>query len=133
MKDLRDVSGTVIELLGIETVEVSKDRVVLRMPVTAKTHQPMGMLHGGVSVLLAETAATVGAWMNIDHDRQMAVGIEINASHIRGKRDGTVTATATPRHIGQTTSVWDITITDENDQMICCARCTLAIVAKKNS
>jgi 1,4-dihydroxy-2-naphthoyl-CoA hydrolase len=96
MIDLKNFKGTVMEILGIEHKEVSKDQIVLTMPVTAKTHQPMGSLHGGVSVVLAETAATMGAWMNIDQEKQMVMGIEINANHVRGKRDGTVTATATP-------------------------------------
>jgi 1,4-dihydroxy-2-naphthoyl-CoA hydrolase len=131
MTDLRNFKGTVMELLDIDQLEVTKERVVLTMPVTAKTHQPMGSLHGGVSVVLAETAATMGAWMNIDHEKQMVMGVEINANHVRGKKDGTVKATATPRLIGHTINVWDITISDEKDRLICCSRCTLAIVAKK--
>jgi 1,4-dihydroxy-2-naphthoyl-CoA hydrolase len=131
MIDLKNFKGTVMEILGIEHKEVSKDKIVLTMPVTAKTHQPMGSLHGGVSVVLAETAATMGAWMNIDQEKQMVMGIEINANHVRGKRDGTVTATATPLHIGHAISVWDINITDEQDRLICSSRCTLAIVDKK--
>lgn len=131
MADLKNFQGTVMEALGIEHREVSKDRIVLTMPVTSKTHQPMGSLHGGVSVVLAETAATMGAWMNIDQEKQAVMGIEISASHIRGKRDGTVTATATPLHLGQSTSIWDIRITDEKDRLICSSRCTLAVVDMK--
>ena len=131
MADLMNFNGTIMQLLDIKQLEVTKVRVVLTMPITTKTHQPMGSLHGGASVVLAETAATMGAWMNIDRDKQMVMGIEVNASHLRGKRDGTVTATATPRHIGHATSVWDIAITDEKDRLICCSRCTLAIIAKQ--
>ena len=131
MIDLKNFKGTVMEILGIEHKEISKDQIVLTMPVTAKTHQPMGSLHGGVSVVLAETAATMGAWMNIDQEKQMVMGVEINANHVRGKRDGTVTATATPLHIGHAISVWNIKITDEQDRLICSSRCTLAIVDKK--
>ncbi len=131
MADLKNFKGTVMEILGIECREVSKEKVVLTMPVTPKTHQPMGALHGGVSVVLAETAATMGAWMNIDREKQLAVGIDINANHVRPKRDGTVTATATPVHVGHALSVWDIRITDERDNLVCVSRCTLAVIEQK--
>jgi len=132
MADLRDFKGTVMELLGIEHREVTKEKIVLTMPVTPKTHQPWGCLHGGVSVVLAETAATMGACMNIDQEKQMVMGVEINANHIRGKKDGTVTATATPLHIGRAISIWDVQITDEKDRLICSSRCTLAVVDVKD-
>jgi len=131
MYDLMDFRGTVMELLGIEHREVTKERVVLTMPVTPKTHHPMGALHGGVSVVLAETAATMGAWMNLDRERQLAVGLEINATHVHPKRSGTLTATATPAHLGHAASVWDIRITDEQGRLVCVSRCTLAIVDRK--
>ena len=131
MTDLKDFKGTVIELLGIEHQEVTKEKIVLTMPVTPKTHQPWGSLHGGVSVVLAETAATMGAVMNIDQEKQFAVGLEINANHIRPMRDGILTATATPVHIGRAASVWEIRMTDEKGKLICIARCTMAIVDKK--
>jgi 1,4-dihydroxy-2-naphthoyl-CoA hydrolase len=120
--DLKNFKGTVMEVLGIEYKEVSKDKIVLTMPVTPKTHQPMGSLHGGVSVVLAETAATMGAWMNIDQENQMVMGVEINANHVRGNKDGIVAAIATPLHIGHAISVWDIRITDEKDRLICSSR-----------
>jgi len=131
MTDLRNFKGTVMELLGIEHREVTKEKIVLTMPVTPKTHHPWGSLHGGVSVVLAETAATMGACMNIDPEKQFAVGLEINANHIRPKREGVLTATATPVHIGHAVSVWDIRIIDEKGNLICTSRCTLAIVDKK--
>lgn len=131
MAELRDFKGTVMELLGIEHKEVTREKIVLTMPVTPKTHQPWGFLHGGVSVVLAETAATMGAFMNIDQEKQMVMGVEINANHLRGKKDGTVTATATPLHIGQAISVWNIQITDEKDRLICSSRCTLAVMNVK--
>jgi 1,4-dihydroxy-2-naphthoyl-CoA hydrolase len=131
MIDLKNFQGTVIELLGIELQEVTKEKVVLTMPVTPKTHQPWGSLHGGVSVVLAETAATMGATMNINQEKQLAVGIEINANHIRPKRQGIIIATATPVHIGHAVSIWEIRITDEKENLICISRCTLAIVDKK--
>jgi len=129
--DLKNFKGTVMELLGIEHLEITKEKIVLIMPVPPKTHHPWGSLHGGVSVVLAETAATMGAVMNIDQEKQFAVGLEINANHIRPKRDGILTATATPAHIGHAVSVWDIRIVDEKGNLICTSRCTLAIVDKK--
>ena len=131
MVDLTNFQGTVMELLGVRLSEVTKEKVVLTLPITPKTHQPWGYLHGGVSVLLAETAATMGATMNINQENELAYGIEINANHIRSKREGTLTATATPVHIGHTISVWEISITDELEKLICQSRCTLAIVRKK--
>ncbi len=131
MTDLKNLKGTVMELLGIEYLEITKEKIVLIMPVTPKTHHPWGSLHGGVSVVLAETAATMGAVMNIDQEKQFAVGLEINANHIRPKRDGILTATATPAHIGHAVSVWDIRIIDEKGNLVCTSRCTLAIVDKK--
>jgi uncharacterized protein (TIGR00369 family) len=117
-----------MELLDIHKLEVTKNRVVLRMPVTAKTRQPMGILHGGVSIVLAETAAMIGTWMNIDHEKQMVVEVETSASHIREKRDGAVSATATPLFIDNVISVWDIKIMDEDENLICSSHCTLAII-----
>jgi 1,4-dihydroxy-2-naphthoyl-CoA hydrolase len=119
---------TMLDALGIETVELTKDRVVMTMPVTDATRQPFGILHGGASVALAESAASIGAWLNVDHERQAAVGLEINANHIRSKADGIVTAVATPIHRGRTTMVWDIRITDEEDKLICVSRCTIAVI-----
>jgi uncharacterized protein (TIGR00369 family) len=99
------------------------------MPVGPKVHQPFGILHGGASVALAETVASAGAWMNCDQSRERVVGLEINANHLRGKRDGMITATATPVHVGRRTQVWEIRIADEADKPVCISRCTLAVVA----
>jgi uncharacterized protein (TIGR00369 family) len=114
--------------LGIRFVELAPDRVVATMPVEPRTHQPFGLLHGGASVALAETVASVGAWLNLDQTREAAVGLEINANHLRGKRDGMVTATATPYHRGRTTHVWDVRIEDEDGRPVCVSRCTVAVV-----
>src|SRR2546430_4151965 len=103
---------TLLKTLAIEIVETSKERVVARMPVTPRVHQPFGLLHGGASVALAETAASAGAWMNVDQARERVVGLEINANHLRGKRDGVVTAVATPVHLGRRTQVWEVRIVD---------------------
>src|SRR5688572_20008416 len=102
-----------VEAIGIEFVELNPEKVVATMPVDARTRQPFGLLHGGASAALAETVASVGATLNLDRQKQMAVGIELNANHLRGKRDGVVTATATPLHRGRKTHVWDIRIEDE--------------------
>lgn len=116
----------VIGLLGVEVLELSKERVVMSLPVGPNTHQPGGLLHGGVSALLAESAASFGAAISAGPDHY-AVGIEINASHLRSMVSGTLIATATPARRGRTIHVWDITLADETGRAICDARCTLAI------
>ena len=121
------IEETIIGTLGITFIELSKERVICTMPVDARTRQPVGLLHGGASVVLAETAASIGSVLHIDPQTQFAAGLEINANHVRSKRDGIVTATATPLHIGRTTLVWDIQITDEENKLICVSRCTVAI------
>jgi uncharacterized protein (TIGR00369 family) len=103
------------------------------MPVDDRTRQPYGILHGGASVALAETVASVAALANVDREQFVAVGLEINANHVRAKSDGMVTATATPIHIGRTTQVWDVRIVDESDRLVCVSRCTLAIRAATRS
>lgn len=127
---------TALNVLGIRLTEATRDRVVATMAITSHHHQPMGYLHGGVSVLLAESVASWGSILNIDADRQMAFGLEINANHLRPKREGVLTAVAIPIHRGRTTHIWDIRITDENDKLICVSRCTVAVVeqsAEKSS
>jgi uncharacterized protein (TIGR00369 family) len=121
---------TLLTTLDIEIVETTKERVVARMPVGPKVHQPFGLLHGGASLALAETVASIAAYMNVDRARETAVGIEINANHLRAKRDGVVTATATPLHIGRRTQVVEVRITDEEGRLVCVSRCTLAVVPK---
>ena len=113
--------------IGIEITELTKDRVTATMPVDDRTKQPFGLLHGGASAALAETVASLGAYLNCD-ETQAAVGLELNANHIRGKTDGIVTATATPLHRGRSTHVWEIRIVDEEQKLVCISRCTLAIV-----
>ena len=108
-------------------LEAGSTRVVLRLPVTWKVHQPYGILHGGVSALLAESAASLGGSLAAGPDRQV-VGIEINASHLRSLRDGHLTATATPLRAGRTVQVWSISLTDDEERVICQARCTLAVL-----
>lgn len=125
------MQNKLMEALGMKFVETEKQKVVMTMPVDERTHQPAGFLHGGASVLLAETAASVGGFLNIDQSKQAVFGLEINANHLRSKRSGIVTATATPYHIGRTTMVWDIEITDEDSRLVCISRCTLGVVNQK--
>jgi 1,4-dihydroxy-2-naphthoyl-CoA hydrolase len=119
------------DTLGIEMVELTAERVVATMPVDDRTRQPFGLLHGGASVALAETVASLGGTMNVDLERNAVVGIEINANHLRGKRDGVVTATGTPIHLGRSTHVWHISIVDEEGRQVCVSRCTLAVVPRE--
>jgi 1,4-dihydroxy-2-naphthoyl-CoA hydrolase len=113
--------------LGIEMVELTPGRVVASMPVDERHHQPFGYLHGGVSVVLAETVASVGGFMNCPPGK-VAFGSEINASHVRPKRSGTLTAVGIPAHVGRRSQVWEVRITDEEDRTVCVSRCTVAIV-----
>lgn len=114
--------------LGMELVELTPERVVITMPVDERTHQPFGLLHGGASVALAETAVSIGGWRNVDPTRFATVGLEINANHLRAKRSGVVKAVAVPIHRGRTTQVWTVEITDEDGRLVCVSRCTLAVV-----
>lgn len=123
-------SRTLADAIGIELRTLEPERVVATMPVDERTRQPFGVLHGGASVALAETVASLGAWANIDRERFAAFGLEINANHLRPKTDGTVTATATPIHRGRTTQVWSIEIRDESERLVCVSRCTMAVVPK---
>ncbi|MGG3451911.1 MULTISPECIES: hotdog fold thioesterase [Bacillaceae] len=123
--------GTLIAALGMEIVEIIEGRVVMTMPVDERTRQPFGYLHGGASVALAETAASLGAAALIDPEMELSFGLEINANHIKSKRDGIVTATAEIEHRGRTTMVWTIKITDEEGALISLSRCTMAVVEKR--
>lgn len=122
--------NTLASTLGIEITELTAQRVVATMPVDDRTRQPFGILHGGASVALAETVASIGATMNVDLGQFNVVGVEINANHIKAKRDGVVTGTATPVHVGRSTQVWQIVIVDEQGKTVCVSRCTLAVVPR---
>ena len=117
--------------LGIQVVELSATRVVATMPVDDRTRQPFGVLHGGASVALAETVASIGATASVDHTRVAAFGQEINANHLRPKSEGIVRAVGVPVHAGRTSQVWSIEIRDEQERLICISRCTMAIVERK--
>jgi 1,4-dihydroxy-2-naphthoyl-CoA hydrolase len=120
---------TAMESLGIVFTEIGPDYLRATMPVDARTHQPYGLLHGGASVLLAETLGSSAGMMAVD-EGQGVVGIEINANHLRGVRTGTVTGTARPLHIGARTQVWEIRIEDESARLVCISRLTVAVIAR---
>lgn len=117
--------------LGMEWVEIGPNFLKMKMPVDQRTHQPYGLLHGGASCALAETVGSIGSYLVLDPEKFLCVGLEINANHIKGVRDGFVTATAQPLHLGSSTHVWDINIHDDNENLICVSRLTVAILARK--
>jgi 1,4-dihydroxy-2-naphthoyl-CoA hydrolase len=122
--------GNMAEWLGIEITEVGDDYLKATMPIDHRTRQPYGLLHGGASVVLAETLGSVGAAFVVDRNKYDCVGLEINANHLRGVREGLVTAIARPVHIGKTTQVWDIRIHDNRDKIVCISRITIAVLKR---
>lgn len=121
--------GTMPGFLGIEFTDAGDDWLRARMPVGPRVHQPYGRLHGGASVVLAETIGSVAAVSTLDREKFGAVGMEINANHVRPVRDGYVAATARPEHIGRTAQVWSIRIEDEAGKLVCISRITMAVIA----
>jgi len=117
-------------LIGIEFTEIGDDFIKGRMPVDARTHQPYGILHGGASVVLAESLGSVASSLIIDPEKFMAVGLEVNANHLRPVRSGYVTGICTPIHIGGKTHVWDIKMYDDRGKINCVSRLTVAIVSR---
>ena len=120
-------ANTAVSHLGIELIEQGEDYIRGRMPVDARTRQPFGLLHGGCSVVLAETLASIGANLCLDDPALQAAGIEVNANHVRAVTEGWVIGTARPVHVGKATQVWEIRIVDERDKLVCISRLTLAI------
>ena len=132
INDLKPLGlGTMAEHIGIEWLEVGDNYLKATMPVDRRTLQPYGLLHGGASVALAETLGSVGAAMVVDMEQFICVGLEINANHLRSARQGLVTGTASPIHIGSTTQVWEIKITDEKEKLVCISRITVAVLKKR--
>ena len=123
--------NTIMEVLHIEFTEIGDDYLCAKMPVSHLTHQPMGLLHGGASAVLAETLGSSGSAALTDLTKFNVTGIEINANHIKGKREGTVIGKATLIHHGRTTHLWNIEIRDEEQKLICVSRLTVLIVPKK--
>ncbi|RKZ39507.1 MAG: thioesterase [Gammaproteobacteria bacterium] len=122
--------GSMIEHLGIEITELGDKLVCGKMPVDHRTIQPMGLLHGGASVALAETLGSLAGMRELDSEKQYCVGLEINANHIKSVKEGYVYGKATPIHIGKRTQVWEIRITNDKDKCVCVSRITLAVVNK---
>lgn len=119
--------NTIHETLGVRLIEATPDKVVLEMDVGPPVHQPFGILHGGASAVIAESAASMGAYMNCEPEKQFCVGTDLNISHLRAKREGVIRATATPVRKGRTMHVWQIDVTQEDGKLVAVARCTLAI------
>jgi 1,4-dihydroxy-2-naphthoyl-CoA hydrolase len=114
--------------LGIEFIETGDDYLVARMPVNERTHQALGMLHGGASCVLAEQTGSMAANLYLNRDTHVALGLDINANHVKGIKSGFVYAKAMPLHIGQKTQVWEIKITDEKGELICISRLTMMVI-----
>ncbi len=123
--------NTMTDHLGIKITDYGNNYICGKMPVDHRTKQPYGLLHGGASVAFAETLGSIGAGMQIDYNNQSVVGIEINASHLKSIKKGWVYGRAQPLRVGKTIQVWDINITDKDDNLICASRLTLAIIKKR--
>ena len=124
---------TLVEVLDIRFVETGPDYLKAVMPVDHRTHQPFGMLHGGASVALAETLGSVGALHCVNPETHFCVGLEINANHVHSVRRGSVTGLAKPLHVGRTTQLWEIRITNGKDRLVCVSRLTMAVLAREKS
>jgi 1,4-dihydroxy-2-naphthoyl-CoA hydrolase len=120
-----------IEHLGIIFTDITDESISASMPVDARTKQPLGLLHGGANVVLAETLGSIASSYTIDLDKQLSVGLEINANHLKSVKQGIVIGTACPIHLGKSTQVWEIKIKNENDQLCCISRITMAILDRK--
>jgi 1,4-dihydroxy-2-naphthoyl-CoA hydrolase len=123
--------NTMVDLLGIEFIEIGDDYLTATMPITAKVKQPIGIMHGGASCVLAETVGSNAANFAVDQEKFYCVGLDINTNHIRSITDGHVVARAEPFHLGRTTHVWGINIMDEHQKMISVNRLTMAVLARK--
>ena len=124
IKDLKDSAVNMDKNLGIEFTEIGDDYIIARMPVMEKTKQPYGILHGGASCVLAESLGSTAAALSMDSEKKYPVGIEINANHLSSPTEGFVYAKAMPVHIGGSTSVWNIDITDDAGKRVCYSRFT---------
>lgn len=123
--------NTMVSLLGIEFTDIGTDYIEATMPVDHRTKQPMGLLHGGANVVLAETLGSIASSLTIDTEKFACVGLEINANHLKSVREGKVRGVAKPVHIGKSTQVWEIKIFNEGDKLCCISRITMAILEKK--
>lgn len=124
-------ANTLMQALDIRITAIGDDWLAGTMPVDARTHQPFGLLHGGASVALAETLGSTAALLTLDPAQEVAVGLDINANHVRGVREGIVTGTARALHLGRSTQVWEIRIEDEQAALVCISRLTMAVVPRR--
>ncbi len=132
LKRINDgIQNTMTSTIGIEITDIGDDFICGKMPVDERTVQPFGLLHGGASVALAETLGSIGGGIKVYQNNETVVGIEINANHLKSARDGWVYGKATPIRIGKKIQVWNIEITNENDNLVCVSRLTLAVIPKK--
>ncbi|MBL4658645.1 MAG: hotdog fold thioesterase [Flavobacteriales bacterium] len=120
--------GNILEVLGIEVLEIGDDFVKGKMPVDHRTHQPHGILHGGASVVLAESLGSIASNLVVDSSKQYAVGLDVNANHLRPVSEGYVYGISRPIHIGRKSHVWSIEITNEEGKMVCISRLTMAVI-----
>lgn len=127
----KSAANSMSEYLGIEFTEVGIDYICAKMPVDHRTKQPFGLLHGGASVVLAETLGSVGASLCIDSQTHYCVGLDINSNHVRAVKEGFVYGKATPLHVGKSTQVWEIKILNEEDKLLNISRLTVAVIRKK--
>jgi 1,4-dihydroxy-2-naphthoyl-CoA hydrolase len=131
LEELRErAENTMGEHLEMEFVELGEDFLKMKMPVIAKTKQPMGLLHGGATAALAETIGSISAVMCVDAERESIVGLELNINHLRAMKEGFVFATCKPFHLGRTTHVWNIEIKDEKERLVSVARLTTMVIKK---
>lgn len=132
VQHLQEISqNTMVEHLGIEFLELGVNFISAKMPVDERTIQPMGLLHGGASLALAETLGSVASTLLVDIKKQFCVGLEINANHIKSARSGYVFGKATPIHVGKKTHVWDIKIKNDREELVCVSRLTVAIIENR--
>ncbi len=132
LKRINDsIQNTMTSTIGIEIIDIGDDFICGKMPVDERTTQPFGLLHGGASAALAETLGSIGGGIKVYSNNETVVGIEINANHLKSARDGWVYGKATPIRIGKKIQVWNIEITNEDDDLICVSRLTLAVIPKK--
>ena len=132
LKRINDgIQNTMTSTIGIEITDIGDDFICGKMPVDERTTQPFGLLHGGASVALAETLGSIGGGIKVYKNNETVVGIEINANHLKSARDGWVYGKAIPIRIGKKIQVWNIEITNEDDDLICVSRLTLAVIPKK--
>lgn len=124
--------NTIADILDIEITEVGDDFIKGTMPVDNRTRQPMGILHGGASVVLAESLGSLAANLCVDNTKYYCVGLDINANHISSAREGVVTGTARPIHLGRSTQVWEIKIEKENGKLVCVSRLTMSVLEYRN-